>query len=118
MQAIADYFAAWNEPADEQRRELLGGCVTPDVEVVHPTWGLSRGVDALMEHIDRYRSAMPGTTIDLASNVDGHNSVFRYAWTIVDDTGDVLMEGLDVVELADDNRLKRIVLFHGRLADA
>jgi hypothetical protein len=41
VKQIDDYFAAWNEPATERRRALLARTVTPDVELVHPTWGRS-----------------------------------------------------------------------------
>jgi hypothetical protein len=39
----------------------------------------------------------------------------RYAWKIVDSEGHDLLVGLDVVERADDGRLRRIVMFHGPL---
>lgn len=112
---IEDYFAAWNEAGAQHRRELLDRSVSRDVELVHPTWGRSRGLDALVNHIESYRSAMPGTAVVLTSEIDGHNGVHRYAWAIVDDAGRTTLEGLDVVETAEDGRLSRILLFHGRL---
>ena len=51
MDQLADYFAAWNESSDEGRRTLLLRSVTEDVKVIHPTWGRSVGVDALLDHI-------------------------------------------------------------------
>jgi hypothetical protein len=44
-----------------------------------------------------------------------NNDVVRYAWTIVDAQGREAMEGMDVAELVDDGRLKRIRMFHGPL---
>ena len=58
---------------------------------------------------------MPGTSVVLASGLDGHNDVLRYAWKIIDPRGEQVMEGVDVVDLAQDGRMARIVLFHGKL---
>jgi hypothetical protein len=118
MKEIDDYFAAWNESQPERRRALLESSVTPEVELVHPTWGRSQGIDALVADIDKYRSALPDTTVVLASGLDGHNGLVRYRWNIVDQHGRQIMEGLDVVELAGDGRVARILLFHGQLPEA
>jgi hypothetical protein len=118
VKQIDDYFAAWNEPQAEQQRALLERSVTADVELVHPTWGRSQGIDALLTGIDKYRSALPDTAIVLASGLDSHNDVVRYGWDIVDQHGQRVMDGIDVVELASDGRLKRILLFHGQPPEA
>jgi hypothetical protein len=118
VKQIDDYFAAWNEPQTEQQRALLERSVTADVELVHPTWGRSQGIDALLAGIDKYRSALPDTAIVLTGGLDSHNDLVRYGWDIVDRHGNRVMDGIDVVELASDGRLKRILLFHGQLAEA
>ena len=41
--------------------------------------------------------------------------VVRYAWKIVDQDGNEVMEGIDVAERSDDGRLRRILMFHGPL---
>jgi hypothetical protein len=64
------------------------------------------------ERIGRYRSAAPGTDVVTASGVDAHSDVVRYAWKIVDQKGRDVMKGIDVAERVDDERLKRIVMFH------
>jgi hypothetical protein len=112
--AVAAYFAAWNEPDPDQRRRLLDRSVTDDAELVDPT-GRAQGIDGLAERIGRYQSAAPGTKVMPASGVDAHNDVVRYAWTIVDAKGRNVMEGIDVAERVDDGRLKRILMFHGPL---
>ena len=115
MRQVDDYFAAWNEPSEERRRVLLEQSVTADVELIHPTWGRSRGIDALLAHINGYRSAMPNTSVVPSSGLDSHNGLIRYGWDIVDQHGNRVMDGLDIVELADDRRIRRILLFHGPL---
>ena len=56
---IDGYFAAWNEPLTERRRSLLERSGTADVELIHPTWGHSQGIDAVLARIDGYQSALP-----------------------------------------------------------
>ena len=56
-----------------------------------------------------------GTRVLPASGTDAHNNVERYAWKIVDAKGSEVMEGLDVAERDDSGRLRRILMFHGRL---
>lgn len=115
---VSVYFAAWNESESDRCRTILEGCVTDTIEVIHPTWGRSRGLEALVQHIGGYQKAMPGTSVALASGLDSHDTLIRYAWKIVDGKGEVLMDGVDVVERAGDGRLERVLMFHGALPPA
>jgi hypothetical protein len=111
---VETYFAAWNEADASQRRQLLGRCVETDAELVDPT-GRWEGVDGLVERIECYRSAAPGTRVVLASGIDAHNDVMRYAWIIIDPEGRTIMDGIDVAERTSAGRLHRIMMFHGPL---
>jgi hypothetical protein len=113
-EAIATYFAAWNEQDPAERDRMLELSLTNDVELLDPT-GRCTGISELSDRIARYQSAAPGTKVVSASGVDAHNDVVRYAWKIVDPQGDEVMEGLDVAERMDDGRLRRILMFHGPL---
>ena len=105
MRASANNLpAAGREPALEER----------DAELVDPT-GRWQGVDGLVERIERYRSASPGTTVVPASGVDAHNDVVRCAWAIIDPEGRSLIDGLDVAERTSKGRLRRSLMFHGPL---
>lgn len=112
--AVAAYFEAWNEGDPEPRRRLLEGSVVADAELVDPT-GRWHGIAGIVERIARYHAAAPGTRVVLASGIDAHNDVVRYAWTIVDAEGREVIEGIDVAERTADGRLRRIVMFHGPL---
>lgn len=114
---LADYFAAWNETSGDDRRQLLGRCLSENVELIDPT-GRWQGIAALSERIANYHVSAPGTTVVPASGVDEHNGIERYAWSIVDPSGNELMEGLDVAERDTNGRLQRIVMFHGPLPAA
>jgi hypothetical protein len=112
--ALASYFAAWNELDPGRRRRLLERSVTDDAQLIDPT-GCWQGVDGLVERIGRYQSAAPGTKVVPASGVDAHNDVARYAWKIIDIQGRDVIDGLDVAERVGDGRLQRILMFHGPL---
>jgi hypothetical protein len=111
---LADYFAAWNETDAEQRQLLLGQCLSDDAELIDPT-GRWQGIAGLSERIGNYHSSAPGTSVVSASGIDEHNGIERYAWKIVDPSGNELMEGLDIAERDSAGRLQRIVMFHGAL---
>jgi len=111
---LRDYFAAWNERNADERARLLRRSLSDDAELVDPT-GRWSGVDGLSNRIARYHAAAADTNVVPASGIDAHNDVERYAWKIVDPTGQEVMEGLDVAERGDDGRLKRILIFHGYL---
>jgi hypothetical protein len=113
-QTLADYFAAWNETDADDRWQLLGRCLSDDVELIDPT-GRWQGIGGLSNRIANYHSSASGTTVVSASGVDEHNGIERYAWRIVDRSGTQLMEGLDVAERDASGRLRRIVMFHGPL---
>jgi hypothetical protein len=112
LDEIAEYFEAWTEPDPDRRRELLAGSVAADVELVHPTFGRSRGIDALAGHIATYQAAIPDTRVVLTSDIDAHNQIARYAWQVADAGGNAVMTGIDVVEIAADGHLARSLLFH------
>jgi hypothetical protein len=111
---ITAYVAAWNEPDAGERRRLLEQSLTADAQLLGPNY-LCSGTDEIVEQIGRYQVQMPGTRIVPSSGVDAHHDVARYAWRIVDEADTAVMEGLDVVERADDGRLSRVVMFYGPL---
>jgi hypothetical protein len=114
---LVDYFAAWNETDADERRQLLGHCLSGDAELIDPT-GRWQGIAGLSERIGNYHTSAPGTKVVSASGVDEHNGIERYAWKIVDPSGNELMEGLDIAERDGRGRLRRIVMFHGPLPAA
>jgi hypothetical protein len=114
---LANYFAAWNETDADQRQQLLGQCLSDEAELIDPT-GRWQGINGLSVRIANYHSSAPGTAVVSASGVDEHNGIERYAWKIVDPSGNELMEGLDIAERDSAGRLQRIVMFHGPLPAA
>lgn len=115
MDLLETYFAAWNEPDPLATLALLARCVVPDVEVVHPTFGKLTGIDELQARIAIFHKRMPGDRVVLTSGIDEHHGIARYEWAIVDPSNNTALVGLDIVEFAEDRRIRRVILFHGPL---
>ena len=78
-----------------------------------------RGKEEIASHIGRslsgeaYGGAAAGARIPISSGVDQHHGLFRFSWVMVDPQDQLLLEGMDFVELAGDGRLQRITGFFG-----
>ena len=68
LEIVTAYGAAWNEPDEKARRELLTRSWTDDGQYSDPT-GSADGRDALVAHIGGFQAMMPGHTIDMTSAV-------------------------------------------------
>jgi len=111
---IEKYDRAWNTADDDERRRLLEEALTEDCEMVEPR-GRFRGRDAIIERITGFSRRFPGAKVTITTNVDEHNGFVRYGWLIVDGEGSPVLDGIDVVERAADERLRRVVMFFGAL---
>jgi SnoaL-like domain len=121
---LAAYFAAWNEPDDGARVELLERAVTDDVEVVPgyaPDAPVCRGRVAFDAHIAGVIASRPSPAIQLNpyGGADGHHGWLRFRWRVLEPGGAVFaptgfpIEGVDVVRLSADGRANLIVVFLG-----
>lgn len=113
-ETVATYAAAWDEPDHERRRALLEASISADAAYVDPTVAL-RGIAALIEHIDVVQRRFPGTHLELTSAVDAHHGLARFGWRRVMADGTARPDSIDIVEVAEDGRLMRIIGFFGPL---
>lgn len=111
---VATYAAAWDEPDRGRRTEMLEASVTADAVYVDPTVE-TRGIAALVDHIDTVRQRFPGTHLELTSAVDAHHGLARFGWRRVMADGTARPDSIDIVEVAEDGRLSRIIGFFGPL---
>lgn len=111
---LAAYDAAWNESDAAERARLLARCLTDDAELVDPS-GRFQGRRAVNERITGFSDRSPGARVTITSGIDEHHGFARYAWTISAADGDAILEGIDIVERGEDDRLRRVVMFFGPL---
>lgn len=115
QQLTGHYCGAWAEPDEASRERLLEQCWADDGVYCDPTAHVV-GRAALIAHIGGFFAQYPGARIEQTSAVDAHHGLLRFSWRMRLADGSVLVEGLDVGELAGDGRLQRIVGFFGPLA--
>jgi SnoaL-like domain len=116
-EVLAAYDAAWNEADAAERERLIARALTEDAELVDPS-GRFQGRPAINERIARFGDRFPGARVTITSGVDEHHGFARYAWTIGGPDGHEILEGIDVIERGEDDRLRRVVMFFGPLSQA
>jgi uncharacterized protein YndB with AHSA1/START domain len=106
--AIARWYAAWNERDDGARRALLARTVSPDLRFADPN-GLTRGIDDLSGHIGGALRFMPGITLEARGTVRVVHGTALADWATVDAKGAVRATGTSVFRLAPDGRIDEVV---------
>ena len=116
MQAAIDsYDQAWNAPDADRRLSFLEAALSDDCELIEPN-GRFAGRQEILERITGFADRFPGARVKIATNVDTHSGFARYGWEIVDRNGNLVLEGIDVVEASVDGKIHRILMFFGKLS--
>jgi hypothetical protein len=114
---IEAYFAMWNEADAGQRAKQIEKAWTEEGRYVDPGRD-ALGHAALSEMVAAVQPQFPGHTIERTSGIDAHHDQVRFGWKVVAPDGSVPVAGIDVGELAEDGRLRRISGFFGELPAA
>jgi hypothetical protein len=112
---IDTYFAMWNEDDPAARATLIEQAWTADGAYRDPLL-TADGHAGLSEMVETVHQHYPGQRFARLTAVDEHNGFARFGWHLAGPDGAVTVAGIDVAELADDGRLKRITGFFGDLA--
>jgi SAM-dependent methyltransferase len=113
-EVLRAYGAVWSERDPAARMALLEQCLVEDAEVIDPDYRLC-GRQAVSDDVERFHRETPSFRAALKSGFDAHDGWVRFAVAVLDGDGKVVREGLDVVELADDGRIARVITFWGDL---
>jgi hypothetical protein len=112
--AVAALDTAWRTADPSERQRLLERALAPGAELVGPEpMGRHVGVAAIAALIGGFATRWPGAQVVVTTGVDVHHGWARYGWTIRSEHGELLLEGIDVAQVAPDGRLARIVMFYG-----
>jgi hypothetical protein len=110
--AVHAYAAAWNEPDETRRRELVASCWADTGTLTSPAVHYV-GREALLEDIAKFHRERPGWRAIFTSGLDTHHNVTRFSVAIVDGTDNAVAEGLDIAEIGSNGLLTRIITFWG-----
>jgi uncharacterized protein YndB with AHSA1/START domain len=104
------YFAAWAEADPARRSAALAGCVTDDVEFRDP-FGCTSGRAELEAHIAAVQQHMPGATLARRGDPRQCQGMALVEWAASGPDGSPRGAGTNVLQLAPDGRLARVVGF-------
>ena len=111
-EAVVRYLAAWNEPDDTARHDLLEQCWSNSGVYLDPNVSLA-GRDALARKIGEVLASRPGARLEFMSGIDVHHNVVRFLWRLVRADGTSGDTSIDFGEVGPDGRLVKIVGFFG-----
>jgi hypothetical protein len=114
---IDTYLAAYSEPDPAARLPLLEQAFVADAKVIDPPID-GEGHQGISDMMTAVLQQFAGHTFRRVSGIDAHHGFARYGWELRAPDGAVALAGLDVVEVADDGQLARVIGFLGPLPEA
>ena len=114
--ALVDrYVQVWNEPDSEKKKIALAQIWSPEGVYIDPRANL-KGIDELVNHIDKIQSGRPGSKIFRTSDLDIHHHIGRFKWQLEQADKTRLPEGLDIIYFTPDgDKIEKIIGFFGEL---
>jgi SnoaL-like domain len=111
---VDTYLSAYGEPDAARRAELISRVWAEDGRLVDPPLA-AEGHDGISDMAAAVQQQFAGHRFRRVSGIDAHHDRFRFAWELVGPDGTVAVSGIDIGELAEDGRLRRITGFFGDL---
>lgn len=108
-----DWFEAWNTVEGAARLKLLARCTTGEV-AFRDAWSCGRGRDELDRHIAQAQMHMTGISIRRDGAVRQCQGTALLPWAMTGPDGTPRAQGVNVVQLAPDGRIRDSVGFAGR----
>ncbi|TCC51871.1 nuclear transport factor 2 family protein [Kribbella pittospori] len=105
------YFAMWNEADADRRAELIAGSWTEDATFVDPSFE-TNGHDELNKLVGAAQQMFPGLSFVRIGDIDEHHTYLRWTWHLKAEGQDPVAGGTDIVLLAEDGRIQRLIGFH------
>jgi hypothetical protein len=113
---VDTYLGMWNEEDAAARAAIIEQAWAVDGRYVDPLLEAT-GHAALSDMVAGVHAQFPGQRFRRTTGVDGHHDQVRFGWELVTPDGAVTVAGLDVGEIGDDGRFRRIVGFFGPIPE-
>ncbi|MFD9910359.1 nuclear transport factor 2 family protein [Streptomyces sp. NPDC059063] len=115
--AVVRYFEAWNAGDPEAVRKAVAAAWTEDGTYTDPLADVT-GHEGVAGVIDAAHEQFPGFTFRWDGEVDGHHGIARFSWELVSGAdGSAPVAGSDVIELAEDGRIRSVYGFLDRVPE-
>jgi hypothetical protein len=112
-QAVVDrYLACWNTDDAAVRADLVRATWTDQAHYVDPLFDVT-GHAELEQLLAAAREQYPGSTFRQRGGPDAHHDLVRWGWEMLDASGDLVVDGIDVAVLAADGRISHLAGFFG-----
>jgi uncharacterized protein YndB with AHSA1/START domain len=111
-QAVDAFFAAWSEKDEARRRAALAAVATEDVTFAD-AFSCTAGIEDLVAHLAAAQLHMPGVALERSGDVRHCQGTALADWVAKGPDGAPRGRGTNVVELAPDGRIARVVGFWG-----
>ena len=112
---IDGHLQAYADPDEGRRAEAVARLWVDDGSLIDPPFDAT-GHAAIAGMGGLLQQHYGGHTFRRATAIDSHHGVARYGWDLIAPDGTVVLSGIDVADLTDDGRLRRVVGFFGPLA--
>ena len=113
---VDTYLSMWNEEDAGRRARLIEQAWTADGRYVDPLLE-AQGHHALTAMVEGVQAQFPGHRFARTSAVDAHHDQVRFGWQLAAPDGTVTVAGIDVGQVGDDGRLRRVTGFFGPLRE-
>jgi hypothetical protein len=108
------YLALWNAHDEAERRRFAEQALAEDGVIIYPSVR-ARGWHDIVAAIGLVQRQVPGARFVPTSGREQHHRWVRASWRMLQGDGSVLLDGVDIAELAHDGRLLRVIGFHDPL---
>ncbi|MFG1948959.1 nuclear transport factor 2 family protein [Nonomuraea sp. NPDC048826] len=107
---VERYVAAWNETDPAARAKAVAEVWTEDATYVDPLAEVT-GHDGIAAVIEGAQGMFPGLVFTPGELHDAHHGIARFTWHLGPEGGAPVVIGFDVVELAEDGRIRKVLGF-------
>ncbi|MEO3796229.1 nuclear transport factor 2 family protein [Nonomuraea sp. B10E15] len=110
MTLVERYIAAWNETDPQARAEAVAELWTEDATYTDPLADVA-GHAGIAAVIEGAQGMFPGMVFTPGELYDAHRHLARFTWHLGPADGEPVAVGYDVVELAEDGRIRKVLGF-------
>lgn len=107
---VERYVAAWNETDPAARAKAVAALWTEDAAYTDPLADVA-GHEGIAAVIEGAQGMFPGLVFTPGELYDAHHGIARFTWHLGPAGGEPVATGFDVVELAGDGRIRKVLGF-------